>query len=285
MKYVASMKMEHCETQSGLDKLLRSLELYLRDHPVMKPETFTYMFDLAQKLQSDKLLEQCRVAKERCDETQKLLTLRQCTLKRAREKLDMEQKENSPADSRKSSVREPSPAASVVSPRKFPVPQESVWEPQSSSTPVRQVKPHPELIKSVSERFLRSQLPREDFYTQDMSDRIVTALPKSLIESRPGSSREDLTEAGSDTASASPSHDYRLSPIHSVSPFAGYSTSSLPLHGRQQKKVMKRAPTVPLPGNIIMEEEDQLVDRKYSSLSPDHRPISMITASSDSLSR
>ncbi|XP_062574245.1 pleckstrin homology domain-containing family G member 4B-like isoform X2 [Saccostrea cucullata] len=286
MKYVASMKMEHCETLSGLDKLLRSLDLYLRDHPVMKPETFTYMFDLAEKLQSEKMLEQCRVAKERCDETQKLLTLRQCTLKRAREKLVMEERENTPSESRKSSVRELSPAGSAVNSGKFPVPQESVWEPQSSSTPLRQVKPHPELRKSVSDRFLRSQLPREDFYTQDMSDRIVTALPKSLIDSRLGSSREDLSESASDMANASPSHTYKSSPIHSMSPILANSTSTLPLHNRPQKKIIKRAPTVPLPGNVIMEEEDLIMDRNRPlwSKSQDPRPISMITASSDSLS-
>lgn len=275
--------MEHCETLNGLDKLLRSLDLYLRDHPVMKPETFTCMFDLAEKLQSDKLLEQCRVAKERCDETQKLLMLRQCTLKRAREKLEVEQQETSPPDSMKSLSREQSPASSVVSSRRFPSPQESVWEPQSSSTPLRVVRPHPELRKSMSDRFLRSQLPREDFYTQDMSDRIVTALPKSLIESRHGSSREDLTDTGSDMANASPSHDFKPQPLHSVSPIN--STSSFPYH-RPQKKVLKRVPTVPSPGNIIMEEEDQSMDRNHQvwSKSQDPRPISLITASSDSLS-
>ncbi|KAK3086025.1 hypothetical protein FSP39_012335 [Pinctada imbricata] len=50
MKYAASMKMEHCESFSGLEKLLQSLELYLRDHPVMKPETFENMFHLAGKV-------------------------------------------------------------------------------------------------------------------------------------------------------------------------------------------------------------------------------------------
>nr|XP_022340568.1 pleckstrin homology domain-containing family G member 4B-like isoform X5 [Crassostrea virginica] len=283
MKYVASMKMEHCETLNGLDKLLRSLELYLRDHPVMKQETFTCMFDLAEKLHSDKLLEQCRVAKERCDETQKLLTLRQCTLKRAREKLEMEQREKSVSDIQKSSSREQSPASSVVSARRFSTPQESVWEPQSSSTPVRVVRPNPELRKSMSDRFLRSQLPREDFYTQDMSDRIVTALPKSLIDSRHSSSREDLTDTGSDAASGSSGLDYKSSPIHTVSPI--HSTSSLNYH-RPQKKVLKRVPTVPMPSNVIMEEEDQGSERSLPvwTKSQDPRPISLITASSDSLS-
>ncbi|KAJ8302596.1 hypothetical protein KUTeg_018992 [Tegillarca granosa] len=91
MKYVASMKMEHCGTPEGLEKLLRSLELYLRDHPVMKEETFISMIGLARKLQNDRLIEQCSLAKSRCEETQKLLILRQTTLRRAREQMIHEQ--------------------------------------------------------------------------------------------------------------------------------------------------------------------------------------------------
>lgn len=57
MKYVVSMKMEYCEILNGLDKLLRSLDLYLCDYLVMKLEIFICMFDLVEKFYSDKLLE------------------------------------------------------------------------------------------------------------------------------------------------------------------------------------------------------------------------------------
>lgn len=49
MKYVVSMKMEYCEILNGLDKLLRSLDLYLCDYLVMKLEIFICMFDLVEK--------------------------------------------------------------------------------------------------------------------------------------------------------------------------------------------------------------------------------------------
>ena len=87
MKYVASMRMEHCATASGLDKLLRSLEHYLQQHPPMNDETFVHMIDMAQRLHNEKLLEQCRVAKARCQETYHLLLLRHNTLQRARDQL------------------------------------------------------------------------------------------------------------------------------------------------------------------------------------------------------
>ncbi|XP_076470612.1 puratrophin-1-like [Babylonia areolata] len=87
MKYVASMRMEHCATPPGLDKLLRSLEHYLQQHPPMTDETFLHMMDTAQRLHNTKLLDQCRVAKARCQETYHLLLLRHNTLQRARDQL------------------------------------------------------------------------------------------------------------------------------------------------------------------------------------------------------
>ena len=96
MKYVASMKMEHCASPVGLDKLLKSLEVYLKEHPPLTEETFLYMIDTAQRLGNDKLLEQCHVAKARCEETFQLLLLRQRTLQRARDQLQVEQKKHSP---------------------------------------------------------------------------------------------------------------------------------------------------------------------------------------------
>ena len=91
MKYVASMRMEHCASAPGLDKLLRSLEHYLQHHPPMSDDTFRHMMDMAQRLHNDKLLEQCRLAKTRCQETYHLLLLRQNTLQRARDQLAAEQ--------------------------------------------------------------------------------------------------------------------------------------------------------------------------------------------------
>lgn len=90
MKYVASMKMEHCASGSGLNKLLTSLEQYLKQHPPMCDDVFCRMIDTAQQLRNDKLLEQCRVAKARCQETYHLLLLRRNTLRRAKDHLASE---------------------------------------------------------------------------------------------------------------------------------------------------------------------------------------------------
>ncbi len=66
MKYVSSMRMEHTATGPGLEKLLRSLTVYLAEHPPVTDDSFTAMLDAAQRLRNEKLLEQCRVAKARC---------------------------------------------------------------------------------------------------------------------------------------------------------------------------------------------------------------------------
>ncbi|XP_035827449.1 uncharacterized protein LOC101857760 [Aplysia californica] len=91
MKYVSSMRMEHSATAEGLDKLLRSLNVYLAEHPPVSEENFAAMLDAAQRLHNEKLLEQCRVAKARCQETHQLLQLRQTTLRRARNQMEVEQ--------------------------------------------------------------------------------------------------------------------------------------------------------------------------------------------------
>ncbi|XP_059140665.1 uncharacterized protein LOC131928602 isoform X2 [Physella acuta] len=91
MKYVSSMKMEHSTSSDGLDKLLKSFTIYLSQHPPISEDSFTSMLEAAQRLRNDKLLEQCRVAKARCQETHQLLLLRQTTLRRARNQMEVEQ--------------------------------------------------------------------------------------------------------------------------------------------------------------------------------------------------
>ena len=175
MKYVASMRMEHCATASGLDKLLHSLEHYLQHHPPMSDDTFLHMMDMAQRLHNDKLLEQCRLAKTRCQETYHLLLLRQNTLQRACDQLVAEQgvdalsdileergREASSGDGAEAAVpssddkaagvsRETGATSAVkspvlTSPPPFPKDLKSVaeeddfpvWEPRTTSTPTRE---------------------------------------------------------------------------------------------------------------------------------------------------
>ena len=144
MKYVASMKMESCATPEGLEKLLRSLELYLQEHPPITDETFKHMLEIAHKLKNDKLVEQCQTAENRCQETQNMLTLRGNTLKQFKDQLEQDKSPASKTQSATSlsktkysaemlryssqgAVGNKNSASSNLKP---------TWEPKDTSTPV-----------------------------------------------------------------------------------------------------------------------------------------------------
>ncbi|XP_075229746.1 puratrophin-1-like isoform X2 [Lycorma delicatula] len=66
MKYMSRVKPED---NSSTEQSIKQLRQYLMAHPPLAPEHFTEMLSLAKKLSNDKLLEQCKVAQCRCEET------------------------------------------------------------------------------------------------------------------------------------------------------------------------------------------------------------------------
>ncbi|XP_021379310.1 puratrophin-1-like isoform X1 [Mizuhopecten yessoensis] len=294
MKYVASMKMEHCSTIEGLDKLLRSLQVYLRDHPMMKEETFISMMDLAKKLRNEKLMEQCRVARARCEETHSLLTARQSTLREAKDRMVLETKTSpSKTDQRRSGQ------FSVISSPELRHPSvnndNAVWQPCSASTPSSGSERTPSFCGSGTSPILPpTNLTPQDmvflgesdssFITEDMSDRVVTSIPKILNNSTMRSSREDLTSP-SDTSSQ---RSIRSAPTPQDSRGGEEGPgSALTSHNRPLKKVLRRTSTAPpFTGGAIIEEEDPKPRRtdRQPGRQDDSRTVSMITSSTDSLS-
>lgn len=202
MKYVASMKMEHCATPEGLEKLLRSLEIYLQEHPPIGDNTFTQMSDLAKQLKNDKLLEQCQTAQNRCQETQKMLQLRGNTLQQFREQLEQD-----PSAARNRSLSflnqdqraldemsKYSPLQGMKSDSRLSVQGNSAkssnWEPKDTSTPL------------VPKTYARLQ-----------GERLKTASSVSLSSSSPSSPSHSVISPCSST-SISPCHSTDTSPIH-----------------------------------------------------------------------
>lgn len=305
MKYVASMKSEHCNTVEGLDKLLRSLEVYLRDHPVMKEETFVSMLELAQKLNNEKLVEQCRVAKARCQETHKLLCLRQTTLRQAKETMiSDEQKLDLSSSSVGSPLRRMKNVNSFESPQNL-TPLRSgdnshIWNPRLSSTPsgldnsspspstppvtpvINSLTPVTSINSSTPVLKQTGTLPQsnDSLVTTDISDHVVTTLPKvsALL-----SSKEDLSGMCSSNVSLVSNNSIK-SPgfIPDQGPGSAYSSNNRPV-----RKVLRRTTTAPpFTVGAILEEEDPNMEQPHSNSSRhDSRTISMITSSTDSLSR
>ncbi|KAK3085374.1 hypothetical protein FSP39_002374 [Pinctada imbricata] len=127
-----------------------------------------------------------------------------------------------------------------------------------------------------------------------MSDRIVTALPKKLTDSKLRSENSEnirLNESAGHAEKFSLPHS-STSPHPFASPHSSMLSNSsiqspgsaLSPHSRPLKKVLRRTATQPLTDNIIIEEEDQHVNRQTDGQHTKLRPFSMITASTDSLS-
>uniref|UniRef100_A0A8D9FHX3 Pleckstrin homology domain-containing family G member 4B n=1 Tax=Cacopsylla melanoneura TaxID=428564 RepID=A0A8D9FHX3_9HEMI len=66
MKYISRVKPED---QTSNEPTVKQLRQYLMAHPPLTSEHFTEMITLAKKLSNDKLIEQCKVAQCRCEET------------------------------------------------------------------------------------------------------------------------------------------------------------------------------------------------------------------------
>ena len=207
MKYVASMKMEHCATPEGLEKLLRSLEIYLQEHPPIADDTFSQMSDLAKQLKNDKLLEQCLTAQNRCQETQKMLQLRGTTLRQFRDQLEQDpsaiksksftalsQDPRTLAD-----ISKYSSLSAVIQGRSESRHSvqgnsaKSYWDPKDTSTPI---------------------VPKT--YSRLQGERLKTASSVSLSSSSPSSPSHSLASPAS-SCSISPCHSTDTSPIHTCS--------------------------------------------------------------------
>lgn len=132
MKFVSSMNMEHCATEQGIDRLYRSLVTFIKDHKVMDSAVFDDVSQKARNLGNRKLMDQCRVAKARCEETRQLLRVREATVYKAREELEAQRARLIPleqlaADTDITPIR----ASSFSQPRS----QEDVWVPINPTAP------------------------------------------------------------------------------------------------------------------------------------------------------
>lgn len=294
MKYVASMKMEQEVTSEQLDKLLTSMDLYVREHPAIPDATFTLMVDLSSKLDNPRLHEQCKTAQSRCQETVHLLKSRQARLQHAREHMERE------------SLRRRS--NSTIGAVYYGVEPEPPWQPQNTSTPLVSLfsarrrsyagKPSEraynssvgafrELAKDSEWSEYEEYLFGEGLITKDMSDRITTFLPKGLSECTLRSSRESLR--GSRESLHGSAENIQESPKStslprdmappSFSPINTSDTVTLNKHDKPHRKMLRRALSAITGGDS---KEDTQCSDPYTCNS---KTLSMITGSSESLPR
>ncbi|GIY95407.1 hypothetical protein CEXT_282861 [Caerostris extrusa] len=90
MRFVSNMGITNTESAEGILRQIRCLQDYADNHLRVPEETFTEMLDLASKLGNEKLLEQCKVVKLRCEETVELIKARQATLQKVKQQMEVD---------------------------------------------------------------------------------------------------------------------------------------------------------------------------------------------------
>ena len=68
--------------------LTTNLQTFMRDHAVIDNSIFDEVTNKARHLGNRKLMEQCRIARARCDETKQVLRVRQTTIAKAKEEIE-----------------------------------------------------------------------------------------------------------------------------------------------------------------------------------------------------
>ncbi|CAL1276906.1 unnamed protein product, partial [Larinioides sclopetarius] len=90
MRFVSNMGIANTESAEGILRQIRCLQDYADNHLRVPEETFTEMLDLAAKLGNEKLLEQCKIVKLRCEETVDLIKTRQATLQKVKQQMEVD---------------------------------------------------------------------------------------------------------------------------------------------------------------------------------------------------
>lgn len=336
MRYVAHMKMDNAATSDVIVGLKNSLQLYLQAHPPLTNERFEEMRSLAGTLDNEKLREQCRIAHERCKETDAMLKSRVETLQKAQLQLNEARNRRNSLRSNFDSVTSLS-GAGALSHKDHCSVLDVAWNPKTTSTPSHPLgafrrrsyagKPCTPLFSPLngappsengyglgSGRALNlsqyeQQLFSDGFITENMSERVVTCLPKGLSRNtRMRTSRENLRDSrdsltGSSEnvrrpenesvmktrslppSSASSSDLFKSrSLMSSTAAAATGSVHSVPTRTRPHRKYMRRAISLLDEAEQHQQEGcDSEADKQQERRGP--KSFSMITGSTESLPR
>ena len=324
MKFVSNLRLEKDMTSPQLSDLLHHLESYLRDHPPLQADFFDKMLRLAEKLENFKLQEQCKVAHSRCLETDHMLRVRQSSLRKAKHKLDMENR------SRPNSIHgigigiggssgaggggahyhmvdsplwESSNCSSAVGPPSSALRRRSYAGKPSSPVYSPAAAAFKEHLRDMNLSEYEEYLFSEGLITEDMSDRIVANLPKGLSNSTLRGSRESLRGSQDnlmveELEQKSSSLPRDMTPPSDKSPkgvdkflkkqsSTSWVQSTLNKHNKPHKKMMRKSASMVLPDTLPIDSMISGVPPGKSSADKQRniKSLSMVTGSSDSLPR
>ncbi|KAG8190535.1 hypothetical protein JTE90_004110 [Oedothorax gibbosus] len=228
MRFVSNMGITNTESADGILRQIRCLQDYSENHLRVPEDTFTEMLELATKLGNEKLLEQCRVVKLRCEETVELIKARQATLLKVRCQLESDTLHGPCWEAEDAPTQTPRTIRSHSQPT-------NTWLPLGTSTPYPNFSCHQRRRSTggpTSQRygspigsytaFPSSYYPpakdsyHVDSYCQEREDRLLN---NQLIT-------EDLTAQGPVASISKTFLDVRYRSGHSSSSSSSSSTSS-----------------------------------------------------------
>ena len=254
MKFVSGMNMDDCLTEEGVERLSNSLTSFIKEHKIIDKRVFDDVAVKARNLGNKKLMEQCRIARSRCEETKQVLKVRETTIVRAREEIEAQRARKISLDQLAAETNITpltSPAKCVKTPSASHE-DEDIWLPQSPSqeqtttanSSIRKSKSHSKSDDSnnnvtkklsASKNPSQSSIPRTNSEgaqlgsAADSSNNLLDVPKPKLTESldtMASSSQEDILSsegAGSqsdiigDTNSTNGSNTHVVSPIMSES--------------------------------------------------------------------
>ncbi|XP_036359513.1 puratrophin-1-like isoform X2 [Octopus sinensis] len=199
MKFIVNMKTENCSSVEKLDNMIRSMELFMQDHPPISDELFKETLQQAKELQNEKLISQCQKTIARCEEAQCKLKSRKLALKRAKSQRQTKSLANSDSPCNcivKSSVTDLDENYLLLPPSQSEkktaswhaicasLPTSPKIQPRRASLPtkgeiVTQISPISNMSSQDMEEY-QEQLFNDGYITEDLSHHVVTSLPKSL---------------------------------------------------------------------------------------------------------
>ncbi|KFM66095.1 Puratrophin-1, partial [Stegodyphus mimosarum] len=90
MRFVSNMGISNTESSEGVMRQIKCLQEYSDNHLRVPEETFNEMMEIAIRLGNEKLLEQCKIVKLRCEETVELIQTRQATLQKVKQQMEVD---------------------------------------------------------------------------------------------------------------------------------------------------------------------------------------------------
>ena len=258
MKFVSGMNMDDCLTEEGVERLSNSLTSFIKEHKIIDKRVFDDVAVKARNLGNKKLMEQCRIARSRCEETKQVLKVRETTIVRAREEIEAQRARKISLDQLAAETNITpltSPAKCVKTPSASHE-DEDIWLPQSPSqeqtttanSSIRKSKSHSKSDDSnnnvtkklsASKNPSQSPIPRTNSEgaqlgsAADSSNNLLDVPKPKLTESldtMASSSQEDILSssegAGSQSDIIEDTNSTNGSSSHVVSPITSHKEAS-----------------------------------------------------------